>query len=480
MTRVGRQGGAESASAQSSQPPPEQLDVAPGAVADAMVGGSRLLALRASQYFFLFVASLVIARALGPELRAQYALPLALSGAVWTLTHLSLDSAALRALGRREASLIEVTKVLSASILVLGCLGAAMALAIGSIWQGPLLAGASASAILLGALMVPVSLAQQLTSTLLARVGALRAFGWASAISAALVLVLDLILIATSTVTPATAIGAIVAGGLVLDLALLVALSKHTGARGVLPGGSLRVVRLMVRAGLALHPAAIALFLIRRIDIFLVSLLASNRAVGLYSLAATLAEIMLLAAWTLVHAASKTQTDAEPDAAARYTSEFLRQSWILVAAAAGVLAAVSYPAITVLYGREWAGSVVPFVILCFGSVAFAIEKPARALLARVARPSIVVVPAVVGAAVNVVLNLALIPTFGITGAAVASLIAYWLYALLILRRFGQATGLPMSSVFRRPTREDSAVQLMATAMTYLKTLRYRGTGRRGG
>ena len=419
------------------------------AVDDAIAGGSRLFALRGCQYFLFFVASLAVARALGPELRAQYALSFAVSGGVWTLIHLSLDGAALRILGRREASLVDVSRVLSAALLVLGTLGLGLTVAFGTLWREPLLAGASLTAIVLAGLMVPVSLAQQLTSGLLARVGALRAYGWASAVCAALVLAFDLILIATSSLTPASAIGAVVLGGLILDVALLVALGRHVGGVGLLPGGRRRVAITMVRAGAVLHPAAIAVFLTRRVDLFLVSLLASDEEVGQYSVAATLAEIMLLAAWTLSHAAAKTQTDAEPTVAAHYTAEFLRRSWILVAAGAALLAAVAYPAIVGLYGTEWTGSVLPFVILCFGTIAFALEQPARVLLQRLASPSILILPAGIGALVNVALNVALIPLLGITGAALASLIAYWLYALLILRRFAHETGLRMRSLFLR-------------------------------
>ncbi len=41
------------------------------------------LGLRIAQYALLFVATIIITRKLGPVGRAQYALPLAVSGGVW-------------------------------------------------------------------------------------------------------------------------------------------------------------------------------------------------------------------------------------------------------------------------------------------------------------------------------------------------------------------------------------------------------------
>jgi len=52
--------------------------------------------LRLAQYGLLFVSALLVARALGPEDRARYALPLALAAGVASLLHLSLEGARRR------------------------------------------------------------------------------------------------------------------------------------------------------------------------------------------------------------------------------------------------------------------------------------------------------------------------------------------------------------------------------------------------
>lgn len=459
----------ESRADEATREPPSD----PLGVTSALRGGSRLLALRSSQYAFFFVGGVIVARVLGPDLRAQYALALALGLVIWALVNLSLDTAAGRLLGRREATLVEVSRALATATLVLGLIGAAAAFAVGLAIRDALLSGASTTAVGLAALMVPSALSVQLLTGLLVRVGALRAYGWACAGCAALVLIADVVLSLTGSLTPESSIGAIVGGGVLLAVVLAVALSRYTGLRGLVPGGPRHIVLLLLKAGAVLHPAWLVLFLNLRLDLFLVSALADTRAAGLYSLSATLAEIIFLASLTIMHSAAQTQTEAEPDVAARYTLEFLRQILVFVLLAAGLAALAAYPAIELIYGREWRGSILPFVVLSFGAVAFSLEAPVRTLLARLARPSAILMPAFVGTVLNLGLNVVLIPTAGITGAALASLISYWGYTLLLLRRFGQVTGLPPRSVFARPTRDDLVVRLMHAGAARLPGARRR-------
>ena len=431
-------------------------------MAGAIAGGGRLLALRVSQYLMLFLSGLVVARALGPALRAEYVLPLVLANCLWAVVNLSLDTAAGRLLGRREASLVEVSRVLATATLGLGAVGAVATLAVGLLTRNELLTGASVTSVGLAALMVPLSVGvQQMGTGLLVRVGALRAYGWASAVSGATVLVLVTALAAASALTPERAIAAVVIGSVLLAFLLALALARHTGLRGLLPGGSRRVMAMMLSAGATLHLAWVAMFLNLRIDLFFVSALTTARETGLYSLSVSLAEIMFLASWTIVHSAAQMQTEADAGVAARYTLEFVGQSLIFVAVSAAVVAVVAYPVIVVVYGQEWSGSVLPFAILSFAAAAFSLEAPVRTLLARVARPSVVLVPAFAGLGSNVALNFALVPALGISGAALASLASYWLYAVLLLLRFRTVTQLSLRTLLRRPGDDDLIIRLAA-------------------
>ncbi|MEJ7785292.1 MAG: polysaccharide biosynthesis C-terminal domain-containing protein [Solirubrobacteraceae bacterium] len=422
--------------------------------------GLLLAMLRSSQFVFLFLSGVVVARALGPELRAEYALTFALGSATWVLIHLSLPEAAGRLLARREASLTELSPILYGASLVLGALGLLAVLFIGVLARASLLQNASTGAIVLGAMIVPLMLVQQMSVGLLTRLGALTAYGWVSAGTGLLQLGLVVLLAASGPLTPENALAAAVVALSARAIAMAIAVARYTGVRGLIPGGSPQLVWRVLKIGLIVHPAYVALALTLRIDLFLVSVLSDARAVGLYSLAASLAEILFLVSWTMTESALKTQTEAGESAAARYTLWVARQVLAITVICAAVVALVAYPMVYVVYGNEWVASVPPLLILTCASVAIALEGPIRIMMIRMVAPSVIAYAAGTGIVVNVLLNLLLIPRLGINGAALASVVSYWLYLWLLLRSFHKATALSVRPIFQRPREGDVIVRIV--------------------
>lgn len=435
---------------------------------DTLQRGLLLALLRSSQYLFLFVAGVVVARALGPALRAQYALSLALGSGVWILINLSLPEAAGRLLARRDASLAEVSRLLYATSLVLGVLGATLVFAIGFAARGSVLQHASANAIVLAALIVPLTLVQQVSVGLLTRVGAFSAYGWSCAVSGALHLAVVVLLTAMLALTPEYALAAGVLALAVRAIVLAAAVGRYAGAGALKPGGSRRLAWTMLKIGLTLHPAYVALALSLRLDLFLVSALTDSRSVGLYSLAIALAEILFLVSWTMTESALRTQTQADEATAARFTIWVSRQILTVTVLGAVVISLLAHPLIVVFYGRAWAGSVLPLVILTCAAVAFAVEGPIRVMMIRVAPPSTIAFAAVPSTVVNVALNLVLIPRLGISGAALASVASYWLYLWLLLRAFRDVTGLAVGTIFRLPREGDVVVDILRRMLPTLR------------
>ena len=81
---------------------------------------------------------------------------LSLAAIVWMMISAGLDSAASRILGRREGSLEDVARLLSAAALALGAIGMALTFGVGLLLQDSVLQGASVLSIALGAATVPV------------------------------------------------------------------------------------------------------------------------------------------------------------------------------------------------------------------------------------------------------------------------------------------------------------------------------------
>jgi len=80
--------------------------------------------------------------------------------------------------------------------------------------------------------------------------------------------------------------------------------------------------------------------------------------------------------------------------------------------------------IVALFGQSFISSVFPFQILVIGTVIFGIFKSIGSILPGIGRPDLSFKIHAVGATVNVVLNVSLIPRFGIEGAAVATITSF--------------------------------------------------------
>jgi O-antigen/teichoic acid export membrane protein len=440
--------------------PPVVMDEPDALISSALEGGGRLLGLRCLQFAFLFLLSLVAARALGPTGRGQYALALNLATMVWVISHISVEQSVARLMARKEASAFELARLGSLLALVLGLVGTALTLAIGLPGRDSLLGGADTATVVLAAATIPFTLIGQMATALLLRMGVLRVYGWIIAAGAAVQLALVVAFEAGLGLTPELAMLAALLTIAAVAVALAIALAAQLGLAALIPSTDRALLRKALAIGFRLQPTSIALWLNLKIDLFLVGLLTTTHAAGLYSLSANLADIVFTAISTIGLAALETQTRAEPGEAAAYTGDFISQN-IGLALLLGLAASiVAYPFVVLVYGQEWQASVLPFVLLMPALVGLAVEGPARDLLIRIAPPVELSLASGAGLAVNIGLNFALIPWLGISGASIASVLSYWLAGLLMVYLVSRHGGIPMRRALRFPRRGDPLPRLL--------------------
>ena len=206
----------------------------------------------------------------------------------------------------------------------------------------------------------------------------------------------------------------------------------------------------LLRYGLAGHLGTIFQNLNYRVDFYLVALLLSTTDVGLYALAVSLAEALLLVPDALGFLVM--QRAAASPRAGRATEVTLRLS---VGAAVGggvVLAVGSRWVVPAVFGAGFDVVADAILALLPGVVALAVWKTLVSDLSGRGLPSVRSTSAGVALAVTVVGNLLLIPPFGIVGAAAASSAAYAAAAAVAARRYRSAVGRPLHAVLsgRRP------------------------------
>jgi O-antigen/teichoic acid export membrane protein len=201
----------------------------------------------------------------------------------------------------------------------------------------------------------------------------------------------------------------------------------------------------MIRyAGLA-FAANIAQFLNYRIDIWIVQYFWGSISLGLYSLAGNLAMML----WILPRSAAAVLLPAVAagDAGTSF-EQVARLGRLILAVSAVVGVAAAFLAnlwIGLLYGQDFVGAAGAFAVLAIGCVPFSLCVVQAGALAGLNRQEINLAASGVGLIVTVVLDVCLIPRFGISGAAAASAASYIVTTAVVARAFSRIGSVPLTA-----------------------------------
>ncbi|GII78705.1 hypothetical protein Sru01_36870 [Sphaerisporangium rufum] len=215
-----------------------------------------------------------------------------------------------------------------------------------------------------------------------------------------------------------------------------------------------RLARHQLRVAARYHPGLVAFHLLLIIDVLLLHARHSPAAAGVYAIAVGLLELTRIPGESVAQVALARQAADDLPAAALLTARAVRLGVVLSCCSAGLLALASPLLIPLVYGRAFAGAVAPLAVLAPGMVALIAMRPLEQHLVRLGRPVLMTSIALAALAANVLLNLALIPPLGATGAALVSCATYICMAVAEAAWFLGATGLAARELL--PRRADLA------------------------
>ena len=181
-------------------------------------------------------------------------------------------------------------------------------------------------------------------------------------------------------------------------------------------------------------------FLNYRLDMFLVAYFLDVSAVGYYAIAVGIAERLWMIPNSLATVLFPRVATIGGKPANHLTCKTSRHTLIIVFALSLPLIALAKPVILLFFGSAFLPSVKPLVFLLPGVIALSFAKILTSDLAGRGRPEFGALAAFVSLAVNIPLNLFLIPRWGISGAAFASTIAYALASLIVTIAFTKMSG----------------------------------------
>ena len=373
------------------------------------------------------VTGVLIARILGPEGRGLFAVAATISAIGVQFGNLGLHSANTYAVSRDRNLLPEL---LGNSLVVCFLLGGVGALATWLVFSlrpeifplpGLLLALVLAS--------IPLSLAYLLCQNLLLGIQEVRTFNKIELSSRILAVGLITLVIVIGAVTPAT----VFLAGLVAAVANLIWVLWRLGPfMPRLPRPSWGLLQENITYGLKAYLACFFGFLVIRFDLLMVQYMLGSEQTGYYSIAVSMADMLYLLP-TAIGAI------LFPKLSAMATREEKWRLTLRTALVVGVLMTVlgagamliAHPTVRLIFTAEFLPCVPAFLILAAAMVFLGLNTIFSNYLASMGLPWFVVHVWVAVTLLNVGLNFLLIPSYGILGAAVSSLICY-LTALVVL------------------------------------------------
>lgn len=194
-----------------------------------------------------------------------------------------------------------------------------------------------------------------------------------------------------------------------------------------------------------------------RADVYVVAIMLSPAALGMYGIAVTVAETLLLPTQAASFVASPHIASAELLESRLLTARCVRNNLLVAGVVCALLFAFAQPILGLLYGKAFMPAAPAFDILLLGVLALAIGGPvSNYFTLRVGRPEISMWLGGASAVVCLGTSIALIGPYGMVGAAIGSSAGYVVGQLAGLWYFSRSAGVGLRTMLV-PTRGDIQV-----------------------
>lgn len=409
------------------------------------------------------VSSVITARALGPDGKGLYTLAILIPMLAVSFGRMGIGHAANYMAPKMSATdLIPHVGMLSAA---LGLIAVFVALPATYVLKDIFFKDLDQSIIFWATLAIPLFMFQNHLASLVQALYEIRFRNLILLIQslANFLLLVILVIIAGLGLT-----GAIIASISAIAMAVVLAsvfLLKRVG----IPSArlNLELIADLFRYGFKTHIGNILKDLSYRLDILIISYFLPASSVGFYVVAVTIAEIV----WKIPDAIGMVLlprvAKIGADSARELTPAVSRAVFIMVSCLATLLALFSSKIIVLFFGLEFLPSTTALLILLPGMISLTIWKIIATDLIAEGYPAEYSLTAMVSLIASIILDLWLIPRYGVVGAALASTTAYISATVAIIWIYTKFTRLAFIKLFI-PSGADLSI--------YRRTLRDLATG----
>jgi O-antigen/teichoic acid export membrane protein len=366
------------------------------------------------------ITSIIVTRILGPTGRGIYAIAITIGALGIQFGNLGLHASNTYSVAGKPELL---PKLVSNSLLVsflFGGLGCVLFWGVLLLW--PSLVQIQGLLLTLSLVWIPFGLAYLLLQNLLVGIQDIRSYNLIELAQR----VLSLLMVGAVILLHAVNVETIYLTGLVTLVASFIWTLRRLRIR-LLPftSPSVSLFKENLHYGIKAYVAALFAFLVLRVDLLIIQYMRGAEQTGFYSIAVAITDLVYLlpviVGTILFPRLSAMSSDQERWRFARVVAQWVGLMMLVIA---GVLALVAEPLVALLYGRSFLPAVPALIWLMPGIVMLSINTIYMNYFASIGMPLITIYSPASAAILNIVLNIKLIPKYGIVGASIASTVAY--------------------------------------------------------
>lgn len=365
--------------------------------------------------------TVLVTRVTGAHGRGIYTLASSVAILAATITALGISWAAIYYIGKSQFPLAQVTSTLLTVSLITGGVAAAALAVVYLLFQHTYFHEVSPSQALL--MLALAGFFQVATTTASIVLGMNRPLDYAAItmLQVVVALVIQIILAITGSLTATAALAAFTLGAAASAGYGLVLVGREVPIR---LGLDRQILRSFFTFGIRGYAANLMTLLSYRLDALIVNGLKGVTSVGYYSVSTAMAETLTYGAVGFALVLFPQVSSVEKKEADRITPVICRNAVFLTLVGAVVMFVVSRELILLIFGSAMVPALVPLWLLLPGIVFMAAAKVISSYLSGIGKPIYTTYIAAGAVAITVVLDLLLIPPYGISGAAIASSITY--------------------------------------------------------
>ena len=180
--------------------------------------------------------------------------------------------------------------------------------------------------------------------------------------------------------------------------------------------------KTLVQDGWPLLLSGIAITLSMRVDQIMIGQIMSDTAVGIYSVGVRLAEVFIFVGLTVASSIFPRLIELNEKEFAKEFVRFIRLPFYVLFILSIFVAVTSELIVPIIFGQEYLGSAPVLSILVFSVPITYISVMSSKYLLRKGMQREIMYRQVIGVVVNIAMNLLLIPSMGIVGAAIATVL----------------------------------------------------------